>query len=130
MKLSPNWSLYALCRSIVSPFIAAHSTVEYALVLYVDQPLRMCIPEVTLVGEAEVDLGLVERIGDLVGEDTRRETGDDLLDPSVVCRMKDVIVDEDVVPEERELRRVAESKDGCIWTSIGVDRGAPCISCS
>ena len=84
VKLSPNWSLYALCRSMISPFIAAHSTVEYALVLYVDQPLRMCIPEVTLVGEAEVDLGLVERIGDLVGEDTRRETRDDLLDPSVV----------------------------------------------
>ena len=100
------------------------------LVRHVDQPLRVRVAEVALVRQAEVDLVLVEGVLDLVGEDTRGETRDDLLDPSVVCRMKDVIVDEDVVPEERELRRVAESKDGCIWTSIGVDRGAPCISCS
>lgn len=86
---------------MVSPFVVAHRAMGYALVLYVDQPLRVCIPEVTLVWEAEVDLRLVERICDFVGEDTRGEAGDDLLDPSFVCRMKDIVVDQDVVPEER-----------------------------
>ena len=84
---------------------------EHALVLHVDQPLRVCVPKVTLVRETEVDLGLIQWVGDLVGEDTCREARDDLLDASFMRRVQDIVVDEDVVAEERELQRVAESQN-------------------
>lgn len=103
---------------------------KYALVLHVDQPLRVGIPEVALVREAEVDLGLIERVGDFVREDACREAGYDLLDPGFVCRVEDVVVDDDVIAEERELRRVAGGQDGCARTCVLGDRSAPCTSCS
>ena len=71
----------------------------------------MRVSEVTLMRETEVDLGLIQWVGDLVGEDTCREARDDLLDASFMRRVQDIVVDEDVVAEERELQRVAESQN-------------------
>ena len=73
------------------------------LVSNIDHTLGVRIAEVALVRQAEVDLGLIEGVRNLVGEDTRRETRDDLLDAGLVCDVQDVVVDEHVVTEEGEL---------------------------
>ena len=73
------------------------------LIVNVDHPLGMSVSEVTLVREAEVDLGLIQWVGDLVGKDTCREARDDLLDASFMRRVQDIVVDEDVVTEEGKL---------------------------
>ena len=58
--------------------------------------------------EAEVDLGLVEGVLDLVRVDTRREARNDLFALELVRGVQDVVVDEDVVPEEVELHTRAD----------------------
>ena len=96
-----------------------------APVLDVDEALRVCVPEVALVREAEVDLGLVERILDLVRVHARREARDDLLALELVRRVQHVVVDQDVVAEEVEL-------GGRDWTGSTGGPGttyAPCASC-
>ena len=74
-----------------------------APVLDVDEALRVRVAEVGLVREAEVELGLVERVLDLVGVDARREAGDDLFALELVRCVQHVVVDQDVVAEEVEL---------------------------
>ena len=63
----------------------------------------MRVAKVALVRQAEVDLVLVEGVLDLVGEDTRRETRDDLRRVRLVRGVQHVVVDEHVVAEECEL---------------------------
>jgi hypothetical protein len=46
---------------------------KHSLILNIDHPLRMCITEITLMWGTRVDLGLVERVGDFIGEDARGE---------------------------------------------------------
>lgn len=50
-----------------------------------------------------MDLRLVQGVLDLVGVDTGRQTRDDLFALEFVRCVEDIIVDEDVVPEEVEL---------------------------
>ena len=75
------------------------------LVSNIDHTLGVRIAEVGLVRETQVDLGLVEGVGDLVGIHTRREARDDLLDVGLVRGVQDVVVDQDVLAEEGELAR-------------------------
>ena len=77
-------------------------------VLNVHEPLCVRVTEVTVVRQAQVDLGLVQGVLDLVGVDASGETGDDLLDLELVRGVQDVVVDEDVVPEEVELHTRAD----------------------
>lgn len=63
----------------------------------------MRIPKIALMRRARVDLGLVERVGDFVGEDAGGEAGDDLFGFDLVGGVQNVVVDEDVVAEEGEL---------------------------
>jgi len=51
-----------------------------------------------------VDLCLVERVGNLVGENTSRKARDNLCNVGFMRRMQNVVVNEYVVPEERKLR--------------------------
>jgi len=50
-----------------------------------------------------MNLGLVERVLDLIGEDTGGEARDELGDLVLVRGFEDVVVDEEVVAEEGEL---------------------------
>jgi len=50
-----------------------------ALVLHVNHPLRMGIPKVTFMGRAYMNLGFIERVCDLVGENAGGQTRDDFL---------------------------------------------------
>ena len=75
-----------------------------APVLDVDEALRVRVAEVGLVREAEVDLGLVERVLDLVRVHARRQARDHLLHLELVRGVQHVVVDEDVVAQEVELR--------------------------
>ena len=63
----------------------------------------MRIAEVALVRQAEVDLGLIEGVRNLVGEDTRRETRDDLLRATFVRALENVVVDQEVISQECQL---------------------------
>ena len=77
VKLDPNSSLYALQKKKS----ASNQSIKIpnnSLILHVDHPLRVRIPEITLMRWARVDLGLVERIGDFIGEDARGEAGYEL----------------------------------------------------
>ena len=60
----------------------------------------MRVTEVGLMREAEVDLGLVQGVLDLVRVDTRGEARDDLFALELVRGVQDVVVDEDVVSKE------------------------------
>ena len=71
----------------------------------VNETLRMRVAEVGLVREAKVDLRLIERVFDFVGIYAGREAGDNLLYFEIVCSMQDIVVDENVVPQEVELPR-------------------------
>jgi hypothetical protein len=63
----------------------------------------MGIAKVAFMGWAIVDLGLVEWVGNLVGENTGREAGDHFGNIGLVRSMQNVVVNECVVPKEREL---------------------------
>lgn len=71
-----------LSISIICTYLTSQ---EYALILHVYQTFGVSIPKIALVRRSDVDLGLVERVGDLIGEDTRRETGYDLLSLMLMC---------------------------------------------
>jgi len=74
-----------------------------------------------------VDLEFVKRVFDLVGEHACRKTGDDFLGFGFVGYVENVIVNQDVVPEEGQLSMVQvqsidifkQRDEGCV----------PCISC-
>lgn len=51
-----------------------------------------------------MDLRLVERVLDLVREDARRQARDELLHLGLVRALEHVVVDEQVVAQERELQ--------------------------
>jgi hypothetical protein len=57
------------------------------------------------MGRPVMDLVLIQRVFDLVGEYTCRQTGDKLLSFVRVRGVKNVIVDQDVVAEESQLQR-------------------------
>ena len=76
---------------------------ERSPVLNVNETLRMRVAEVGLVREAKVDLCLIKRVFDLVGIYTGREAGDNLLHFEIVRSVQDIVVDENVVPQEVEL---------------------------
>lgn len=56
-----------------------------------------------------MDLGLIKRVCDFVGEDACREARYDLGGSSIMGRVEDVVVDEDVIAEERELRLIVRT---------------------
>lgn len=74
-------------------------------ILDIHHSLCMCIAEVTLVGQPEMDLGLVQGVCDLVWEDASRQTRHDFLGLLEMCGVEDVIVDDEVVAEECGLDR-------------------------
>lgn len=51
-----------------------------------------------------MDLCLVERVGNLVGENACRKARNNLCNVGFIRRMQNVVVDEYVVPEEGKLR--------------------------
>lgn len=63
----------------------------------------MGITEVTLMRQTEVNLGLVQGVCDLVREDACRQARHDLLGLLEVGSVEDVIVDNEIVTEERGL---------------------------
>lgn len=63
----------------------------------------MSVAEVALMRRSAVDLGLVQRVLDLVGEDASRKTRDNLLGSFDVCSLKNVVVDQEIVAQERKL---------------------------
>lgn len=71
--------------------------------MHIHHALRVRIPEVALVRKSEVDLGLVERVGHLVWEHTRRQTRYDLLHVVKIRGVEHVVVDEGVIAQEGEL---------------------------
>lgn len=73
------------------------------LVLHINHTLRVGIAKVTLVRRADVNLGLIKGVLHLVGEHACRETRHHLLHVVLVGCMQNVIVDEDVVSQERQL---------------------------
>ena len=76
---------------------------ESTPVLNVNQTLRVRVAEVGFVREAEVDLRLIERVFDLVRIYAGGEAGNDFLYFELMRGVQDVVVDEDVVPQEVEL---------------------------
>ena len=70
---------------------------------------------------SEVDLALIERVLDLVGEDAGGETRDELLRLVLVRRVQDVVVDQDVLAEEGELEMVMMMRcwTGRRWRRVG-----------
>lgn len=60
-------------------FMSTSIRINTQLVRNIYHPLRMRVPKVTFMRQSKMDLGLVERILDFVGEDTCREARDDLL---------------------------------------------------
>lgn len=80
-----------------------------SLVLNIDESLAVGVSEVALMGRSQMDLGLVERVVDLVGEDAGRETRDELDDLVLMRGLENVVVDEEVVAKEgRLLSHVSE----------------------
>lgn len=71
------------------------------LVHDVDQSFPIGVSEITLMGRSEVDLGLVQRVLDFVREHAGRQTRDELLDMRLVGDLEHVVVDEQVLSEER-----------------------------
>ena len=69
----------------------------------IDHPLCVRIAKVTLVWQAKVDLGLVERVGDLIREDTGGQARDSFFDAGGVGGVKDIIIDKGIVTVEGEL---------------------------
>ena len=76
-----------------------------ALVLHIDHSLRVRIAEVGVMWRAEVYLGLIQWVCNLVRKDTRGETADDFAHAVVVRGVKYIVVDEDVVAQEVELNK-------------------------
>ena len=72
-------------------------------VLDVHQSLGVGISQITLMGWAEMQLGLIEGILHLVRKYTRRKTRDEFLDPEQVGMVQDVVVDEQIVSKEVQL---------------------------
>ena len=69
----------------------------------------MRVAEVALMGEAEMNLGLVQRVFHLVGVDTGGQAGNDLLALELVSSVEDIVINEDVVAQEVKLNRVQVS---------------------
>lgn len=89
---------------------------EDSLVLDIHESLSVSVTEVALVGRTEMDLGLVKRVLDLIGEDTGGETRDELGDLVLVGGFEDVVVDEEVITEEGELlSHVSEKTSDWLW---------------
>ena len=63
----------------------------------------MCVTEVGLVGETEMNVFLRQGVLDLVGINACRQTRYDLLHACDVCIVKNIVVDEHVVSQECEL---------------------------
>ena len=49
--------------------------IRHSLILHINHPLRMRVPEITVMRRTRVDLRLVERVCDFIGEDAGGETG-------------------------------------------------------
>ena len=79
------------------------------LVSDVDHTLGVRVAKVALVRQSEVDLTFIQRVGDLVREDTCRETGYDFLHLHQMCGVENVVIDECVVSKECQLE-VATTK--------------------
>lgn len=58
------------------------------------------------MGRTEMDILLGQWIFDLVGEDTGRETRDDLLRPLEIGGVQHIVVDQHVVSEECRLEHI------------------------
>jgi hypothetical protein len=76
----------------------------YVLVLDINHPLRMRVAKVALMRGPGVDLVLIQGVLDLIREDTRRKARDDLCRATLVRGFEDVVVDEEIVAQEGELR--------------------------
>jgi hypothetical protein len=70
----------------------------------VDHPFSIGVSKVALVRWSEMNLGLVERIRDVLWKNTRRQTRDHFGDSELVCIMEYVVINEHVVSQERVLR--------------------------
>ena len=68
VKLQPNSSLYALSVRYIGDLILPIK--KYAPVLDIDHTLRVGIAKVALMRGPTVDLIFVQRVFDLIGEDT------------------------------------------------------------
>ena len=66
----------------------------------------MGISKVALMGRSTVNLGLVERGNNLVGEDACRKARNHFGNFGFIRSMQNVVIDEYVVPEERELNKI------------------------
>ena len=102
-EVVPELILVGTCG--VSEFDRVAGCPPHLPILDIHHPLCMCITEVTLVRQPEVDLGLVQRVCDLVWEDACRQARHDFLGILGVCSVEDVVVDDEVVAEECGLNR-------------------------
>eukprot|EP00636_Phaeomonas_parva_P015482 CAMPEP_0118859466 /NCGR_PEP_ID=MMETSP1163-20130328/5700_1 /TAXON_ID=124430 /ORGANISM="Phaeomonas parva, Strain CCMP2877" /LENGTH=351 /DNA_ID=CAMNT_0006793057 /DNA_START=339 /DNA_END=1393 /DNA_ORIENTATION=+ len=90
--------------------VRGHDARELAAVLVlvaavhdVDEALGVGVALVALVRRAVVDHGLIDGVGRLVREDARAQAGHELLDAELAAALHDVVIDEDVFPEEVDL---------------------------
>jgi hypothetical protein len=66
----------------------------------INHPFSIGISEVALMGRSKMDLGLVQRVRDVIWEYTRRQARDHFGYSELVCKMEYVVIDEHVVAEE------------------------------
>jgi len=97
----------------------------HSLVLHIYHSLRVGIAEVAFMRRARVDLGLIQWISHFIREHASGEARDELRGVREVGCVQNVIVDQDVIAEERQLvdrdEHLSADKRRCFHV--------PCISC-
>ena len=73
---------------------------KYILVLYINHTFRMCVSKVTFMRRSTMDLVFVQRIFNLVRENTCRKTRYNFRYFLLVRNLQDVVVYQNVIAKE------------------------------